>query len=51
MLFVGMQSSGPIQSLLFFAFEFVLEALIALDAQDGQAAVLAGLGQPEEDGP
>ena len=34
-----------------FAFEFLLEAFVALDAQDGQAPVLTGLGQAEEDSP
>ena len=34
-----------------FAFEFVFEAFVALDAQDGQTSVLAGLCQTEEDGP
>ncbi len=38
-------------SLRLLALEFVFEAFIALDTQDGQAAVLAGLCQPEEDGP
>ena len=37
--------------LRFFALEFALEAFVALDAEDGQASVLTGLCQAEEDGP
>ena len=36
---------------IFLSLEFVFEAFVAFDAEDCQAAVLAGLCQPEEDGP
>lgn len=38
-------------SLRLLALEFVFETFIALDTEDGQPSALAGLCQPEEDGP